>query len=66
MNYQPFFQSVIKLTMFVLVIGAVIGLALGKITGEQYVQLMAVIITWYFSGRIPGKLDIQPSKKPQN
>jgi len=45
MNYQPFFQSVIKLTMFVLVIGAVIGLALGKITGEQYVQLMAVIIT---------------------
>jgi hypothetical protein len=57
MNYPSFFQSIIKLTVFILVIGAVLGMTLGKITGEQYIQIMMAFVTGYFSGRIPTKTD---------
>ncbi|AHB41669.1 hypothetical protein P148_SR1C00001G0881 [candidate division SR1 bacterium RAAC1_SR1_1] len=48
-----FFQSVIKITVFILVLGGVIGLIMGKITGEQYLGLITAFMTGYFSGRIP-------------
>ena len=57
MNYPSFFHSIIKITVFILVIGAVIGMTLGKITGEQYIQIMMAFATGYFSGRIPTKTD---------
>ncbi len=60
-----FFQSVIKITVFILVLWGVIGLIMGKITWEQYLWLITAFMTGYFSWRIPNlekKSDLSPSQ----
>lgn len=48
-----FYQSIIKLTVFILTLWWVVGLVMGKITWEQYLWLITAFMTGYFSWRIP-------------
>lgn len=60
---MKWFNSIRSVTTFLLVATACVGFIIGRITGEQFIGMVMMVLTFYFGMKDRNKI-LTPEEKP--